>query len=211
MARVPYSQGLVQKGLLQSPSTEPPHSSESEWAVPAHFSISSVQSLSCVRLFVTPWTAAHQASLSMTNSWSPPKPMSNRLILCRPLLLLPSIFPGIRVFFTLTWNPKFCLTGLGQAVEWLNYITKYIIARPWQHVLSLLLEATQDILSVFHHCMHLFVFSELARASDDKCMPQYGCHIIVGTEVLPSFHGCSVSPSWIWVVSRDCLVALTLH
>ena len=66
---------------------------------------SSVQSLSRVRLFVTPWTAACQASLSITNSWSPPKPMSiesvmpsNHFILCRPLLLLPSIFPSIGVF-----------------------------------------------------------------------------------------------------------------
>ena len=62
-------------------------------------------SLSHVRLFATPWTAAHQASLSITNSQSPPKPMSiesvmpsNHLILCHPLLLLPSIFPSIRVF-----------------------------------------------------------------------------------------------------------------
>ena len=57
---------------------------------------SSAQSLSRVRLFVTPWTTAHQASLSITNSWSLPKLMSiesvmpsNHLILCRPLLLLP--------------------------------------------------------------------------------------------------------------------------
>ena len=69
----------------------------------AHFS--SVQSLSHVQLFATPWMAACQASLSITNSWSPSKPMSiesvmpsNHLILCRPLLLLPSIFPSIRVF-----------------------------------------------------------------------------------------------------------------
>ena len=69
------------------------------------YQFSSVQSLSHVRLFATPWTAAWQASLSITNSWSPPKPMSiesvmpsNHLILCRPLLLLPSIFPSIRVF-----------------------------------------------------------------------------------------------------------------
>ena len=67
--------------------------------------ISSVQPLSCVRLFATPWTAAHQASLSITNSRSLCKLMSielvmpsNHLILCCPLLLLPSIFPGIRVF-----------------------------------------------------------------------------------------------------------------
>ena len=66
---------------------------------------SSVQLLSCVQLFVTLWTAARQASLSITNSRSPPKPMSielvmpsNHLILCHALLLLPSIFPSIRVF-----------------------------------------------------------------------------------------------------------------
>ena len=66
---------------------------------------SSVQLLSYVQLFVTPWTAACQASLSITNSWSLPKLMSielvmpaNHLILCHSLLLLPSIFPSIRVF-----------------------------------------------------------------------------------------------------------------
>ena len=65
----------------------------------------SVQSLSHVWAFATPWTAACQASLSITNSWSLPKliPIElvmpfNHLILCRPLLLLPSIFPIIRVF-----------------------------------------------------------------------------------------------------------------
>ena len=67
--------------------------------------ISSVQSLSHVWLFATPWTAAFQASLSFTNSQSLFKLMSirlvmpsNHLILCRPLLLLFSIFPSIRVF-----------------------------------------------------------------------------------------------------------------
>ena len=64
-----------------------------------------VQTLSRVRLFATPWTAAHQASLSFTVSQSVPKLTSiesvmpsNHLVLCRPLLLLPSIFPSIRVF-----------------------------------------------------------------------------------------------------------------
>ena len=67
--------------------------------------ISSVQLLSRVWLFATPWTAAHQASLSITNSQSLPKLISielvmpsNHLILCRPLFLLPLIFPSIRVF-----------------------------------------------------------------------------------------------------------------
>ena len=68
--------------------------------------LSSIQSLSCVRLFATPWTAACQASLSITNSQSLLKFImsnelvmpSNHLILCLPLLLPPSIFPSIRVF-----------------------------------------------------------------------------------------------------------------
>ena len=67
--------------------------------------LSSVQSLSRVRLFATPWTAAHQASLPITNSQSLLKLMSiesvmpsNHLVFCCPLLLLPSIFPSVRVF-----------------------------------------------------------------------------------------------------------------
>ena len=69
------------------------------------YQFSSVQSLSRVRIFVTSWTAVHQASLSITSSQSLPKLMSiesvmpsNRLIHCQPLLFLPSIFPSIRVF-----------------------------------------------------------------------------------------------------------------
>ena len=69
------------------------------------FYISSVQSFSHIQFFSTPWTAAHQVSLSITNSWSLLKLMSiesmmpsNHIILCRPLLLLPSIFLSIKVF-----------------------------------------------------------------------------------------------------------------
>ena len=77
------------------------------WGVLCAYSyqIRSDQSLSHVRLFVTPWTAVCQASLSITNSRSSPKPMctesvmpSNHLIICCPLLLPPSIFPSNRVF-----------------------------------------------------------------------------------------------------------------
>ena len=71
----------------------------------AAYQFSSVQSLSRVRLFATPWIAARQASLSITNSWSSPKLMSiesviasSHLILCWPLLLLPPIPPSITVF-----------------------------------------------------------------------------------------------------------------
>ena len=79
---------------------------------------SSVQLLRHVQLFVTPWTAAHQASLSTTNSRIPPKPTSiesvmpsNHLIFCCPFLLMPSIFPSIRVFSNESalciWWPKY--------------------------------------------------------------------------------------------------------
>ena len=78
----------------------------------------SLKSLSCIQLFATPWTAARQASLSITNPWSLLKLMSiesgmtsNHFILCRPLLFLPSILPSTRVFFNESvlhsWWPKY--------------------------------------------------------------------------------------------------------
>jgi len=82
-----------------------PNKNSGHWSSDLLPWFSSFQSLSDVWLFATPWIAAHQASLSIINSWSLTKPMSiesvmpsNHLILCRPLLLLPSIFPSIRVF-----------------------------------------------------------------------------------------------------------------
>ena len=80
--------------------------------------VAAVQSLSCVQLFVTPWTGAQQASLSFTISQSLLKPTSiesvipsHPLTLCHPLLLLPSIFPSIRVFSS---EPTLC-------IRWPNY------------------------------------------------------------------------------------------
>ena len=87
------------------------------------FSIHWVQSLSCVRLFATPWTGAHQASLSITNSQSLLRLLSielvmpsNHLMLCRPLLL-PSIFPSIRLFSNESALP----------IRWPNYWSFSII------------------------------------------------------------------------------------
>ena len=90
---------VIPSGIETSGLCLPPPS----WLL--HTQFSSVQLLSCVQLFETPRTAARQASLSITNSWSSLKLMSielvmpsNHFILCRPLLLLPSIFPSIMVF-----------------------------------------------------------------------------------------------------------------
>ena len=107
--------------------------------------LSSVQLLSHVQLFVTPWTAAHQASLSITNSQSLLKLMfidsvmsSNHLILCCLLLLLPSIFPSIRVFSSESvlyirwpkyWSFSFSISPSKEhsdwfLLEWTDWISK---------------------------------------------------------------------------------------
>ena len=108
--------------------------------------VTSVQSLSHVRLFLMPWTAACQTSLSITNSWTLLKLISivsvmpsNHLILCRPLLLLPSSFPSIKVFskestlrsrwpkywsFSFSINPSNAYSGLTSfRMDWLNLLT----------------------------------------------------------------------------------------
>ena len=96
--------GLKESDKTERLSTARTETNMSPFKLPPRKVISSVQSLSCVWLFVTPWTVACQASLSITNSESLLKLMStesvmssNHIILC-PLLLLPSIFPSIRVF-----------------------------------------------------------------------------------------------------------------
>ena len=105
---------------------------------------SSVQSLSHVQLFATPWTAAYQASLSITNSWSLLKLKfielvmpSNHLILCRPLLFLPSIFPSIRVFsnesvLCIRW-PKYWSFSISHSNEHPGLISFRIA---WFHLLA---------------------------------------------------------------------------
>ena len=117
---------------------------------------SSVQPLSHVRLSVTPWTAECQASLSITNSWSFLKLMcidsvmpSNHLILCHPLLLLPSIFPSIRVFsnesvlhirwpeywsFSFSISPTKEYSGLiSFRIDWLNLAVQGTLKCLLQH------------------------------------------------------------------------------
>ena len=100
----------------------------------ARRSIGSVQLLSCVRLFGTPWTAARQASLSITNSQSlltlrstESAVPSNHLIPCHPFLLLPSILPSIRVFsnestLCIRW-PKYWSFSISPSNEYLGLIS----------------------------------------------------------------------------------------
>ena len=116
------------------------------------FIFSSVQSLSRIRLFmdfffVTPWTAAHKASLYITNSWSLPKLMSielvmpsNHLILCWPLLLLPSIFPNIRVFSNksalhIRW-PKYWSFSFNNSLQWTPVLISFRM--DWLDLLAVL-------------------------------------------------------------------------
>ena len=118
---------------------------------------SSVQALSCVWLFVTPWTAAHQASLPITNSWSLLKLMfiesvmpSNHLILCHLLLLLPSVFPSIRKDFSIEsvlhirW-PKYWSFSFSVSISPSNEYSRLISFRiDWLDLL-----AVQATLSIF--------------------------------------------------------------
>ena len=93
-----------------------------------------VQSLSCVRLFATPWTVSHQASLSITNSQALVKRMSiesvmpsNHLILCCPLLLLPSVFPSMSVFSNdpviLIMCPNYLSFSLSPSTEYVGLVS----------------------------------------------------------------------------------------
>ena len=128
---------------------------------------SSVQSFSHVRLFVTPWTAALQASLSITNSWSPPKPMSiesvipfNHLILCYPLLLLPSIFPSIRVFsnesalcirWTKYWSFSFSISPTNEHPGLIFFRTDWLDLLAVQGTLKSLLQHRSSKTSILRH------------------------------------------------------------
>ena len=119
--------------LFSRPGTEPMPTAVETQSL-SHWTSSSVQLLSRVRLFVTPWTAVRQASLSITNSQSLLKLIfiesmmpSNHLILCCPLLLLPSIFPSIRVFFNesvlpIRW-PKYWSFSINPSNEYSGLIS----------------------------------------------------------------------------------------
>ena len=131
-----YNCHHLSKGCLQQCSKYPPVFGLSS-SFQTILNKGSVQLLSRVQLFATPWTAACQASLSVTNFWSLPKLMSielvmpsNHLILCCPLLLLPSIFPSIRVFsnesaLRIRW-PKYWSFNKGNRLIFLKFNPEHI-------------------------------------------------------------------------------------
>ena len=130
-------------------------------------SVSSVQLLSRVRLFVTPWIAACQASLSITNSRSSLKLMSiesvmpsNHLILCCPLLLLPSIFPTIRVFsnesvlhirWTKFWNFSFNISPSNEYSGLISFRIYWLDLLAVQGTLKSLLQHHSSKASILRH------------------------------------------------------------
>ena len=134
---------------------------------------SSVQSLSRVQLFATPWTAALQASLSITNSWSSTKPMSmelvmpsNHLILCHPLLLLPSVFPSIRVFsnesalrirWTKYWNFSFNISPTNEHPGLISFRMDWLDLLAVQGTLKSLLQHHSSKASILWHSAFFIV------------------------------------------------------
>ena len=133
----------------------------------------SVQSLTRVRLFVTPCTAAHQASLSITNSQSPPKPMSiesvmpsNHLILCHPLLFLPSNFPSIRVFSDESvlhirwpnyWSFSFSISPSNEYSGLISFKMDWLDLLPVQGTLKSLLQYHSAKASILWHSAFFIV------------------------------------------------------
>ena len=135
--------------------------------------LNSVQSLTCVRLFVTPWTAACQGSLSITNSWNLLKPKStesvmpsNHLILCHPLLLLPSIFPSIRVFSNEStfhirwpkyWNFSFNISPSNEYPELISFRMDWFYLLAVQGTLKSLLQHHSSKASILWHSAFFIV------------------------------------------------------
>ena len=136
-------------------------------------SFSSVHLPSHVQLFATPWTAAYQASLPITNSWSSTKLMSiqsgmpsNHLILCRTLLLLPSIFPSIRVFsnesalcirWPKCWSFSFNITPSNEHPGLISFRMDWLDLLAVQETLESLLQHHSSKASILQHSAFFIV------------------------------------------------------
>ena len=134
---------------------------------------SSVQSLSHVRIFATTWIAARQASLSITNSWRLPKPMSiesvmpsNHLIVCHPLLLLYSIFLSIRVFSNVStlhirwpkyWSFSFNISPSNEHPGLISFRMDWLDLLAVQGTLKSLLQHHSSKASILRHSAFIIV------------------------------------------------------
>ena len=135
--------------------------------------VSFIQLLSHVQLFATPWTAACQASLSITNSWSFLKLMSielvmpsNHLILCCPLLLLPSIFPNIRIFSNESalhirwpkyWSFSFNISPSNEYSRLISFRMDWLDLLAIQGILKSLLQYHSSKASILHRSAFFIV------------------------------------------------------
>ena len=144
-----------------------------------YIQFSSVQSLSHLQLFATPWIATHQASLSITNSWSLLKLMSiesvmpsSHLILCHPLLLSPSIFPSIRDFLMSQFSPSggqnfsFSISPSNEHPGLISFRMDWLDLLVVQGTLKSLLQhiyvfSNTYMYSPTHICSNIYVFSTL--------------------------------------------------
>ena len=143
----------------------------------------SVQLLSRVQLFVTPWTSAHQASLSITNSWSLLKLMSievvmpsNHLILCHPLLLPPSIFPRISVFsnesllcirWPKSWSFSFSVSPPNEDSGLISFRMNWLDLLALQGTLKSLLQHHSSKASILQHsAFFTFAYKFLTSVSE---------------------------------------------
>ena len=141
--------------------------------LPPQYSLSVQFSCSVVSNSAIPWTAAHQASLSITNSGSLPKPMSiesvmpsNHLILCRPLLLLPSVFPSIRVFCNESalrikwpkyWSFSFNISPSNEHPGLISFMMEWLDLLAVQGTLKSLLQHHCSKASILRHSAFLIV------------------------------------------------------
>ena len=147
-------------------------------------SVSSVQLLSCVQLFATPWIAACQASLSITNSWSLLRLKfiesvmpSSHLILCHPLLLLPPIPPSIRVFSNEStlqmrwpkyWSFSFSISPSNEHTGLISFRMDWLDLLAVQGTLKSLLQHHSSKASIFWHSAFFTVHSHIHTLPMEK-------------------------------------------
>ena len=148
-------------------------------------SVSSVQSLSHIQFFATPWTSASQASLSITNSRSPPKPMSiesmipsSQLVLCRPLLLLHPILPSItvlsnestlRMSWPKYWSFSFNISPSNEQPGLISFRMAWLDLLAVYGTLKSLLQLHCSKASIFQHSAFLTVQLSHPYMTTEKC------------------------------------------